>query len=206
MEKYIATMVYNHDNYVDDRNKKYNMKNDMYDSIKDLNIPWLKKHRALNLAKKMLKIDLMLSEENQKSLVLGAEVWNSDCLEYNVNCVTELIESCGVKPQMINVNDFYQFCNTENRYDIKYVKMSDNLRKSKEGNPIIILINNMFVKPFIINGNHRIIDAYSKNISNIEAYVIDADCVIDCLITDGYKKAYNIYKGLYRVIGAKINC
>ena len=65
--------------------------------------------------------------------------------------------------------------------DIKYIKMNDTLRKSKEDNPIIVLVSDMFVQPFVINGNHRIKKAFNSGIDRIEVYILDADNVIQCL-------------------------
>lgn len=90
--------------------------------------------------------------------------------------------------------------------NIKNIKMNDTLRRSKEINPVIILVNDMFTKPFVINGNHRVVDAFKKRANTIEAYVINSDDVSECLITVDYKKAYLIFKQLYRLIGSKIDC
>ena len=64
----------------------------------------------------------------------------------------------------------------------------------------------MFVKPFIINGNHRIRNAYNNGIEKLEVYIINADDVIECLISEDYKVAYRIYQKLNSMIGMKLNC
>lgn len=198
-------MVYEHDNYIQDLKKKEQMIENLYNSIKSLNIPFIKKIRALRLAGKLKRLNFMLQESEQRNLVLNMEIWNSDCLEYNVNCIHELLQKSRVEKQLIDVKEVYKFCNIENQEDIKNIKMNDTLRRSKEINPVIILVNDMFTKPFIINGNHRVIDAFKKKVNTIKAYVINSDDVSDCLISDDYKKAYRIFKQLYRLIGSKID-
>ena len=84
--------------------------------------------------------------------------------------------------------------------------MNDTLRKSKEDNPIIVLVSDMFVQPFVIDGNHRIKKAFNSGIDRIEVYILDADNVIQCLISEDYRTAYKIYKKLHKLVGMKLNC
>lgn len=203
---FTGTMVYEHDNYIQDMQEKERMKENLYNSIKSLNIPFIKKIRALRLANRLKKLEFVLEENEQRNLVLNMEIWKSDCLEYNVNCMYELLQKNRAKKQSIDVEEVYQFCNVENQENIKNIKMNATLRKSKEINPVIVLINDMFTKPFIINGNHRVLDAFKKKEKTIEAYVINSDDVSECLISDDYRKAYHIFKQLYRLIGSKITC
>lgn len=69
--------------------------------------------------------------------------------------------------------------------------MNNTLRKSKENNPIIVLVNDMFVQPFVIDGNHRIRKALESGIYKVEVYVLNADNVIHCLISDDYRTAFD---------------
>ena len=84
--------------------------------------------------------------------------------------------------------------------------MNDTLRKSKEDNPVIVLVNDMFVHPFVINGNHRIKKAFSSGVDKIEVYILDADNVNHCLISEDYRTAYEIYKKLHQLVGMMLNC
>lgn len=203
---FTGEMVYEHDNYIQDLQEKERMKENLYNSIKSLNIPFIKKIIALILANKLKKLEFVLEENEQRNLVLNMEIWKSDCLEYNVNHMYELLQKNRAKKQSIEVEVVCKFCNVENQANIKSIKMNYALRKSKENNPVIVLINDMFTKPFIINGNHRVIDASNKKEKTIDGYVINSDAVIECLISDDYKKAYHIFKQLYRLIGSKITC
>lgn len=84
--------------------------------------------------------------------------------------------------------------------------MNECLRRSKEINPIIILCNDMFITPFVINGNYRIINLKTIGNEFVEVYVINADDVMNCLISEDYKKVYRIYQRLYKLTGVKLNC
>ena len=147
-----------------------------------------------------------LDEDSQRNLILNEEIWTSDVLVYNVNRVYDFIVQNSIDVKLVDTKEIIQYCSVDNDMDIKYVKMNDTLRKSKEKNPIIILVSNMFIHPFVINGNHRIRNAYKSGISEIEVYVVEADDVIESLITEDYKRAYSIYQQLHRLMGMLLSC
>lgn len=84
--------------------------------------------------------------------------------------------------------------------------MNDSLRKSKEDNPIIVLVSDMFTQPFVINGNHRIQRAFNFGVDKIEVCILHADNVSHCLISEDYRMAYKIYKKLHNLVGLKLDC
>ena len=48
--------------------------------------------------------------------------------------------------------------------------------------------------------------AFNSGIDRIEVYILDADNVIQCLISEDYRTAYKIYKKLHKLVGMKLNC
>lgn len=199
-------MIYEHENYIDEINRKERYKQEIKLRSESLKFSLFKGWKIKRLINKLCSLKFLLEEADQMALVLNEEIWTSDCLEYYVNKVYDFISRNSVNIEIVETQRFYEFCNVENDIDIKFVKMNDTLRKSKEKNPVIILINDMFVKPFIINGNHRIRNAYNNGIEKLEVYIINADDVIECLISEDYKVAYRIYQKLNSMIGMKLNC
>lgn len=93
--------------------------------------------------------------------MLNEEVWSSDCLEYNVNQVYEFILQNSIESQSVDTQVICKCCQVESDMDIKYIKMNDTLRKSKEDNPIIVLVNDMFVQPLHfteLSGRHSVLE------------------------------------------------
>lgn len=206
MQQYMGTMIYEHEKYIDDIKKKECYKQEIKLQIESLKFSFYKRWKIKRLINKLCSLKFLLEEADQKALVLNEEIWSSDCLEYNVNKVYDFISRNSVNIEIVETQILYKFCNVENDIDIKFIKMNDTLRKSKEKNPIIILVNDMFVKPFIINGNHRIRNAYNTGIEKLGVYIVNADDVIECLISEDYKVAFRIYQKLNSMIGMKLNC
>lgn len=206
MQRYLLTMCYEHENYVNDIERKKQYKNDIVSVIHKQKLPFFKKRKILKLVQALCDMQFLLDESEQTDLVLNEEVWNSDCLEYNINRVYEFIVQNSIESQSVDTQAICECCRVESDMDIKYIKMNDTLRKSKEDNPIIVLVSDMFVQPFVINGNHRIKKAFNSGIDRIEVYILDADNVIQCLISEDYRTAYKIYKKLHKLVGMKLNC
>lgn len=206
MQRYLATMCYEHENYVNDIERKIQYKKDIMSKIHKQKLPFFKKWKVLKLIQSLCDLQFLLEEAEQTALVLNEEIWSSDCLEYNVNQVYEFIIQNSIESQNVDTQAICECCRVESDMDIKYIKMNDTLRKSKEDNPIIVLVNDMFVQPFVINGNHRIKKAFSSGIDKIEVYILDADNVNHCLISEDYRTAYEIYKKLYQLVGMMLNC
>lgn len=206
MQQYVAQIVYEHENYIADIEKKKLYKREIKLQIQKRKLPFFKRKRILKLIDELCNLRFLLNETEQKELILNEEIWSCDCLEYNINRVYELILKNSVQKEQIIVQDFYEYCNVENDIDIRFIKMNDALRKSKVNNPIIILVSDMFLKPFIINGKHRIRKAYNNRETEMKAFILDADIVVDCLISEDYKKAYYIYKKLNKLVGLQLNC
>ena len=206
MQKYLATMCYEHENYVNDIERKKQYKKDIVSAIHKMKLPFLKKRKVLKLVQSLCDLQFLLDESEQTELMLNEEVWRSDCLEYNVNQVYEFILQNSIESQSVDTQVICKCCQVESDMDIKYIKMNDTLRKSKEDNPIIVLVNDMFVQPFVINGNHRIKKAFNSGIDKIEVYILDADNVNHCLISEDYRTAYEIYKKLHQLVGMLLNC
>lgn len=177
MQRYLATMCYEHENYVNDIERKKQYKKDIVSAIHKMKLPFLKKRKVLKLVQSLCDLQFLLDESEQTELMLNEEVWSSDCLEYNVNQVYEFILQNSIESQSVDTQVICKCCQVESDMDIKYIKMNDTLRKSKEDNPIIVLVNDMFVQPFVINGNHRIKKAFNSGIDKIEVYILDADNV-----------------------------
>ena len=168
-------------------------------------LPFFKKRKVLKFVQSLCDLQFLLDESKQTELMLNEEVWSSDCLEYNVNQVYEYIVQNSIESQRVDTQVICECCRVESDMDIKYIKMNDTLRKSKEDNPVIVLVNDMFVHPFVINGNHRIKKAFSSGVDKIEVYILDADNVNHCLISEDYRTAYEIYKKLHQLVGMMLN-
>lgn len=206
MRQYIGTMVYEHENYIKDCERKEYYKKSIISHIQNIKCFVLKKRRLMKLADRLCDLTFLLEESVQRELMLNEEIWSSDCLEYNVNKVYEYIIKNEIESECVSPIELYEYCNVENDLDIKFVNMNESLRKSKENNPIIILKNDIFAKPFIINGNHRIRNAYNARVEKIKVYIINSDEVVNCLTSEDYKIAYDIYKKLATLIELKLNC
>lgn len=198
--------LYDHQDYINDMERKEIYKKGLLQVIKQGKISFLKKRKAIRLVNELQKLTYLLDEPIQTEMMQTEEVWGCDCLEYRVDLVCDYINEMSIKVQSVNVKEVFPFCQVHNNVDIRRVKMTDSLRKSKSRNPIIILVNEMFARPFIINGNHRIMKAFKMGIKEIELYIINSDEVVDCLISEDYIKAYSIYKKLYALIGVQLMC
>ncbi len=206
MQRYLRTMCYEHEDYVNDIERKIQYKNDIKSGIHKQKIPFLKQWKVLKLIQSLCDLQFLLEEPEQTTLILNEEIWSSDCLEYNVNQVYEFIIQNSIESQNVDTQAICKCCRVELDMDIKYIKMNDTLRKSKEDNPIIVLVSDMFVQPFVINGNHRIKKAFNSGVDKIEVYILDADNVKHCLISEDYRTAYEIYKKLHQLVGMLLNC
>ena len=202
----IAAPIIHKNKSVNDIERKKQYKKDIVSAIHKMKLPFLKKRKVLKLVQSLCDLQFLLDESEQTELMLNEEVWSSDCLEYNVNQVYEFILQNSIESQSVDTQVICKCCQVESDMDIKYIKMNDTLRKSKEDNPIIVLVNDMFVQPFVINGNHRIKKAFNSGIDKIEVYILDADNVNHCLISEDYRTAYEIYKKLHQLVGMLLNC
>ncbi len=205
MKQYLSTWSYEHETYLDDVRRKEKYKEELIQLVDNAKLSFFKRRRVKKLVGELCELQFLLNESEQRELMLNEEIWGTDGLEYNVNQVYEYIVQNAVEKQKVDTPILYEYCNVENELDIKYIKMNDTLRRSKEDNPIIILVNDMFVKPFIINGNHRIMKAYRSGIEKVDAYILNADWVVHCLISEDYKTAYKIFQDLHGIVGLQLN-
>ena len=206
MPRYLATMCYEHENYVNDIERKEQYKKDIISVTHKQKLPFFKKRKILKLVQSLCDLQFLLDESEQTALMLNEEVWSSDCLEYNVNQVYDFTVQNSIKLQSVDTKAIFEYCRVESDMDIKYIQMNTTLRKSKENNPIIVLVSDMFVQPFVINGNHRIRKAFNSGVNKVEVYILDADNVNHCLISEDYRTAYKIYKELHKLVGMQLNC
>lgn len=206
MQLFVGEMCYEHQNYLDDLERKERYKKELKADIEARKFSIFKEKKIRKLVQDLCDMYYFLDEDSQKKLILNEEIWISDVLVYNVNSVYDFIVQNSIEMKLVDTKEIIQYCSVDNDMDIKYVKMNDTLRKSKEKNPIIILVSDMFIHPFVINGNHRIRNAYKLGISEIEVYVVEANDVVESLITEDYKRAYFIYQQLHRLMGMMLNC
>ena len=206
MQRYLRTICYEHENYVNDIERKIQYKKDIMSAIHKQKFPFFKKRKVLKLMQSLCDLQFLLEESKQAALMLNQEIWSADCLEYNVNQVYEFIIQNSIESQNVDTQAICRYCRVESDLDMKYIKMNDTLRKSQEDNPIIVLMSDMFVQPFVINGNHRIRKAFNSGVDKIEIYILDADNVKHCLISEDYRTAYEVYKKLHQLVGMLLNC
>lgn len=102
MQRYLLTMCYEHENYVNDIERKKQYKNDIVSVIHKQKLPFFKKRKILKLVQALCDMQFLLDESEQTDLVLNEEVWNSDCLEYNVNRVYEFIVQNSIESQSVD--------------------------------------------------------------------------------------------------------
>lgn len=191
--------------YMQDVQRKELYKKNIVATVSQGKIPFYKRRRVLKLVNELCELNFLLKEDEQIDLVNNVEVWSCDCLEYNIDKIYDHILEVSLQMHSFRTENLYKLTDVGFENDLTYL-MNEQLRKSKERNPIIILTSNMFTKPFVVNGNHRIRNAYNKGIETVDVYLINADDVIECLISEDYKKAYTIYVKLNKLVGIMLNC
>ena len=139
MQRYLTTMCYEHENYVNDIERKEQYKKDIISATHKQKLPFIKKKKILKLVQSLCDLQFLLDESEQTALVLNEEVWSSDSLEYNVNQVYEFIVQNSIESQSVDTQAIFECCRVESDMDIKYIQMNDTLRKSKENNIPIFL-------------------------------------------------------------------
>ena len=187
-----------HNEYLKDKEKVTVFKQNLKEGVRKLRLPIIKKIQATLLVEKLSRIQFLLEEEQLFELTDKEETWKCDYFEYNVNMVYDYIIRNNIQKTKVNVQEVATYTMVEYEKNMLHL-LSEELRKSKERNPEIILISDIFSRPFIINGNHRIRSAYKNGNEYIELYVINADDVVNCLISDGYQRAYYIFKKLNKI-------
>ena len=82
MQRYLATMCYEHENYVNDIERKKQYKKDIVSATHKKKLPFFKKRKVLKFVQSLCDLQFLLDESEQTELMLNEEVWRSDCLEY----------------------------------------------------------------------------------------------------------------------------
>ena len=149
---------------------------------------------------KLKKLKFVLEEEAHIELENEVEVWGNQFLEYNIDKINEFIISNSIPMKKRRISQLYPLTVVDD-ITVNFALFNEKLRQSKENNPIIMLEHKMFCKPLVINGNHRLRKAYENKIEYIDLYVLSADDVSDCLLTEDYKVAYEIYKKINKLTG-----
>lgn len=149
----MALFSYGHENYIDDLQRKEQFIQKMQERLEKCRISCLKKRKVNRLMKKLHDFQFLLDEPEQTDLVMNEEIWSSDCLEYNVNRIYDYIMQHAVKKQKLNNRDIISYCRFQNDCEPDEMRINHSLRRSRDKNPVIILVNDMFRQPFVINGN-----------------------------------------------------
>ena len=110
MQRYLATMCYEHENYVNDIERKKQYKKDIVSAIHKMKLPFFKKRKVLKLVQSLCDLQFLLDESEQTELMLNEEVWSSDCLEYNVNQVYEFILQNSIESQSVDTQVICKCC------------------------------------------------------------------------------------------------
>ncbi|MBO5389815.1 MAG: hypothetical protein J6A59_17105 [Lachnospiraceae bacterium] len=122
---------YGHQNYIDDLKRKEMYKAGLMQGVKQCKLSFFKRRKVIKLVNTLQKLAYLLDEPIQTNMMLNEEVWSCDCLEYRIDFVYEYINKMSIKPQKVSVEEIYPLCQVEMDIDIRYVEMTEALRKSK---------------------------------------------------------------------------
>lgn len=127
----------------------------------------------------------------------------------NVHKVTSLIKETNISKVTFDISDLENIirtpCFDEFDSDMKAKKEGiDYLESIKAQNPIIVLNGGNIVDTFLINGNHRVIQAIRDNKKTIDGYLVTESVVEYCGITKDYQKLYSLMRGIpVKIYGGK---
>lgn len=97
--------------------------------------------------------------------------------------------------RIINPECFEEF---EGQMELKRAG-EDPLNSMKAHNPIIILHpENIIKQPYLINGTHRVIQAFKDGKDKVEGYLIDSDICSMCGMSKDYELLYRMMQKLDR--------
>ena len=74
MQRYLATMCYEHENYVNDIEGKKQYKKDIVSEIHKKKLPFFKKRKVLKFVQSLCDLQFLLDESKQTELMLNEEV------------------------------------------------------------------------------------------------------------------------------------
>lgn len=120
----------------------------------------------------------------------------------NINIITELLAENHAPKRVIEVSILKELITPEcfDEFDSHMLAKKqghDMLDKIKAKNPIIVMGKGDISKPYLINGNHRTIQAIRDKKENIDGYIVDAPLCKCCGITYDYEKLFFLLERLY---------
>lgn len=119
----------------------------------------------------------------------------------NINKVTSLIKEKNIKETILDVSTLEKIIRKPcfDDFDSDMQAKKDGLdcqEKIKALNPIILLDSERIVAPYVINGNHRVIQSIRDKKQIVHGYIITESLIEYCGITADYQKLYSLAKDI----------
>ncbi len=118
----------------------------------------------------------------------------------NIHKVTKYISENKIAPVLLDVASMKNLITPERFEEIKEEnqgKQEDLLASIKKDNPIIVLYPKGIVEaPYLINGNHRIVQAMMDGNNVVKGYIFSADICSICGMTDNFELLYKMMQEL----------
>lgn len=119
----------------------------------------------------------------------------------NISKLTSYIKKNNIPKVRLGISDLKkiirQVCFDEFDYDMQAKKEGrDCLESIKKENPIMLLNGGHIFDTYLINGNHRVIQAIRDNKKTVDVYVIPESLIECCGMTEDYEKLYSIMKNI----------
>lgn len=119
----------------------------------------------------------------------------------NIHKVTQYISKNNIVPASLDVTSMKNLITPERFEEVKEEnkgKQKDLLASIKKDNPIIVLYPKGIVEePYLINGNHRIVQAMMEGNNVVKGYIFSADICSICGMTDNFELLYKMMQELY---------
>lgn len=181
-------------------------------------------HYLKHFLQKLSKLKLLPSEEEYIEIHTINEFFDIELMFFinaatpiqvqfqyplNIHKVTSLIKENNISKVTFDVSDLENIIRTPcfNKFDSDMKDKKDGLdylESIKAQNPIIVLKGGNIVDTFLINGNHRVIQAIRDNKKTIDGYLVTESVVKCCGITEDYQKLYSLMRNMpVKIYGGK---
>lgn len=129
----------------------------------------------------------------------------------NINSLTNFIKAKNFKQYEFEVSMLKDIMNPDCFKEFDYHTLARKQGRFiqedvKKDNPIILLAGNNITGTFLINGNHRTIQAMRNGKHTVKGYVVTSDICCHFGLTEDYAKLYSLLLELSeKIYGAKFN-
>lgn len=119
----------------------------------------------------------------------------------NIHKIKQYIFKNSITPVSLDVPSMKNLIIPERFEEVKQEikgKQKDLLASIKKDNPIIVLYPKGIVEePYLINGNHRIVQAMIDGKNVVKGYIFSADICSICGMTENFELLYKMMQGIY---------